>query len=133
MTKKLITIDQNDSVFQASNLYKQYKVGCLLVIDNEKPIGILTERDIIERTICRNRDPKSTKVSEVMSKDLIFIHALKKLEDALDLMKKYNIKKLPVMSNDVIIGIVTVTDISRARPDLSKRFMDSWVKSSWND
>ena len=48
-------------------------------------------------------------------------------------MKDNNIKKLPVLKEESIIGIITVTDISKARPDLSKRFIESWVKSRWQD
>jgi len=122
MTKKVITID-----------YRDLKIGCLIVTDNGKVAGIITERDIIERTICDKRDPVTTKVQEIMSSDIKTIHGLDKLEDAMEIMAKNNIKKLPVIKDGDIIGIITVTDVSRARPELSKRFIDSWVKSKWLD
>ena len=133
MTKNLVTIKPQQSVFEASNLYKNFKIGSLIVIENEKCVGILTERDIIERTICEKRNPETTKVGDIMSSDIKTIHPLDKIEKALDLMVTNNIKKLPVSLNGEIIGIITVTDISKARPDLSKRFMDSWVKPVWED
>ena len=68
-----------------------------------------------------------------MSKDLKTIHKLDTIERAIDIMFKNNIKKLPVISKDGIVGIITVTDISKARPDLSKRFIESWVKADWKD
>ena len=55
------------------------------------------------------------------------------VETAIDMIKKYKIKKLPVIMDDKIVGIVTVTDISKARPDISRRFMESWVKPRWRD
>lgn len=133
MKKNVITIDVSDSIFDACVKYKDFKVGCLVVIENKACVGIVTERDLIERTICDGRDPKTTKVNEIMTRDIKTVHALDTVEKALDVMKKFNIKKLPVVVNGCIVGIITVTDISRARPDLSKRFMESWVKPIWKD
>jgi len=133
MKKNVITINANDSVFDACNKYRDFKVGCLVVTEGESCIGIVTERDLIERTICNDRDPKTTKVNEIMTTDIRTVHALDTLEKALEIMEEFNIKKLPVVVNEGIVGIITVTDISKARPDLSKRFMESWVKPSWKD
>ncbi len=133
MTKKVITIEKNQSVFKASLLYKDFKIGSLIVTENGKCVGIITERDIIERTICKRKNPEETKIEEIMSSDLKTIHALDSVEKAIEAMVNNNIKKLPVVTEDGIVGIITVTDISKARPDLSKRFIDSWVKASWSD
>lgn len=133
MTKKVITIDKDETVLTASNMYKDYKIGSLIVTENGAAVGMITERDIIERTICERRNPEITKVEEIMSSDVKKIHSLDKIEDAIELMVKNNIKKLPVIKDKDIVGIITVTDISRARPDLSKRFIDSWIKPEWTD
>ena len=133
MAKNVITIGRNKTVFDACNKYRDYKVGCLVVTDKERCVGIVTERDLIERTICLRKSPEQTKVGDIMSSDIKTIHALETLEKAIEILEKNNIKKLPVILNDEIVGIITVTDISKARPDLSKRFMDSWVKSKWQD
>ena len=131
MTKRVVSINSFDTVFDACIKYRDEKVGCLVVLENEFCVGIVTERDLIERTICIRKNPEKTKVSEIMSKDIKTIYALDKIETAIDVIKKYKIKKLPVISDDRIVGIITVTDISKARPDISKRFMESWVKPSW--
>jgi len=133
MKKNVVTIDSNDSVLNACNKYRDFKVGCLVVMDNKTCVGIVTERDLIERTICEHKDPLNTKVSEIMSKNLKTVHGLDTLETAINIMKENNIKKLPVVFKEGIVGIITVTDISHARPDLSKRFMESWVKPIWRD
>ena len=75
----------------------------------------------------------TTKIAEIMSSDIKIVHALDKLDKAIEIMKENNIKKLPVIQNDNIIGIITATDISRARPDFSKRFMETWVSPDWHD
>ena len=133
MVKEVIKIDKNETVLQACNMYRDYKIGSLVVTEKGKCIGIVTERDLIERTICTGKNPKNTKVSEIMSSNIKTIHALESLEKAIEIMKANNIKKLPVVVNEEIVGIITVTDISKARPDLSKRFIESWIQTRWED
>ena len=133
MTKNVVTVKPDKSVFDACILYRDFKIGSLIVVENDRCIGIVTERDLIERTICEKRDAKNTKIADIMSRDIKAVHPLDTLEKALDLMISNNIKKLPVILEDKIIGIITVTDISKARPELSKRFIDTWVKPVWED
>lgn len=133
MTKHVITINVDASVLDACNLYKKTKVGCLVITKGETCVGIVTERDLIERTICQFRDPEKTKVYEIMSQDIKVVHALDTLEHALETMKRFNIKKLPVVSSEKVVGIITITDVAKARPDLSKRFMETWMKAQWRD
>jgi CBS domain-containing protein len=133
MAKQVITIDREATVYDACMVYKEKKVGCLVVIKGESCAGIVTERDLIERTICQQRDPKTTPVHEIMSHDIKVINALDTIEKALEIMKHYKIKKLPVILSEKVVGIITVTDIAKARPDLSERFMESWMKAQWRD
>lgn len=127
MTKKVITTNLNDTVFDACLKYRDYKVGCLVVTDKESYVGIITERDLIERTICLHKDPEKIKVSEIMSSDIKTIHPSETLEKALEIMKTFKIKKLPVISDKYLIGIITITDIAMAKSEL-KRFIESWAK-----
>jgi CBS domain-containing protein len=129
MTKKVVTINPYDTVFDACLKYRDNKVGCLVVTDNESCVGIVTERDLIERTICLHKDPEKTKVNEIMSSDIRVIQSLETLEKALEIMNKYKIKKLPVFSDNDVVGIITITDIAHAKPELTERFMESWVNS----
>jgi CBS domain-containing protein len=133
MIKNVMTIDRDKTVFDACNMYKDYKVGCLIVTDKGKCVGIVTERDLIERTICLRRDPEKTRINDIMSSNIKTIHPLDTIEKALEIMKINNIKKLPAVLKEDIVGIITVTDISKAKPDLSNRFIESWVKPRWND
>ncbi|HIG99043.1 MAG TPA: CBS domain-containing protein [Thermoplasmata archaeon] len=133
MAKQVITIEADESVLEACMIYKEKKVGCLVVTKGESCVGIVTERDLIERTICQQRDPETTKVHEIMSSGIKVVDALDTVEKALETMKHYKIKKLPVISAEKVVGIITVTDIAKARPDLSERFMESWMKAQWRD
>ena len=133
MTKNVVTINPNESVYDACVKYRDNKVGCLVVTDKETCIGIVTERDLIERTMCLHKDPDKTKISEIISSNVKTIQSLDTLENALDLMKKFKIKKLPVMSEKALVGVITITDIANARPEITRRFIDSWVKPRWED
>jgi len=83
--------------------------------------------------MCLHKDPEKTKVNEIMSSDIRTIQSLETIEKALEIMNKYKIKKLPVISDNDAVGIITITDIAYARPEFTKRFMESWVKPQWND
>lgn len=133
MTKEVVTIEPNDTAFDACIKYRDKKVGCLVVVDKEICVGIVTERDLIERTICMRKDPEKTRIAEIMSSNIKTIYALEKVEKAMEIMKKHKIKKLPVVLGENIVGIITVTDISNARSELSKRFIESWVKPQWRE
>jgi CBS domain-containing protein len=133
MTRNVVSIDQNASVFDACMKYKEKKVGCLVVVSGEACVGLVTERDLIERSICQRRNPENTTVKEIMSQHIKVVNALDTIEKALETMQQFKIKKLPVISAEKVVGIITVTDIAEARPDLSKRFMESWVKARWKD
>jgi CBS domain-containing protein len=133
MTGQVITVDADASVLDVCNIYKQKKVGCLVVTKNGLCVGIVTERDIIERTLCQLKDPQKTKVDQIMSQHIKVVNALDTVEKSLQMMKDYKIKKLPVISSEKVVGIITITDIAKARPDLSERFMESWMKAQWRD
>ncbi|HVQ00486.1 MAG TPA: CBS domain-containing protein [Candidatus Thermoplasmatota archaeon] len=133
MARQVVTIDAADTVYSACMRYKEKKVGCLVVVEGETCVGIVTERDLIERSICARRDPDTTKVRDIMSSGVKVVNALDTIEKALEIMRQHKIKKLPVIQSEKVVGILTVTDIAKARPDLSRRFMDSWVKAQWRD
>jgi len=124
MTKNVVTIDINETVIDVCKKYKDYKVGCLVVMDKKIIVGIVTERDIIERTIFMNKDPKTTKVGEIMSQNIKTVHALAPVEKAAEIMRENSIKKLPVILNNEIVGIITVTDMSRAISAFSETLDD---------
>ncbi|MCK4902206.1 MAG: CBS domain-containing protein [Thermoplasmatales archaeon] len=118
MSKKIIAVDSNGTVMEACNKFRDHKVGSLLVTEADQLVGILTERDVIKRILCEGRDTNATMVKEIMSTDIKTIGPLEEIEDALEVFKKYNIKKLPVMSDNAIVGIITITDIAYTRPGI---------------
>jgi CBS domain-containing protein len=122
MTPKVVTIESGEPAIQACKKYKECGLGCLVVMNNNLVVGILTERDIIERIIIDEKNPNKITVEDIMSRNIKTIHATARIEQAAEMMKTYKIKKLPVILNNEIVGIVTATDISNNMKDFSKEF-----------
>jgi CBS domain-containing protein len=132
MTRDVVTIDSNETVYSACETYSEIKVGSLVVINKDMIVGIITERDIIKRAILQKKDPMKTRICEIMSPHIKTIHALAPIEKAVSIMKENNIKKLPVILNNDIVGIITETDISQtveffseALEELTKLYTES--------
>lgn len=110
----LVVANSSDSIFVISNLMKERKVGSIIIInqdDQNYPIGIITERDIVRRVISDNKDPKQTKATEIMSKPLITIETNTYVYDVSVKMVKNKIRRLPVVKGKTLSGIITITDI----------------------
>ena len=122
MKDNIISIDSYDTVRKACDIYKNNKIGCIFVTDNDRIVGLVTERDLIERTICMDRDPNTTKVHEIMSRNIKTIDKNERLEKAIGIFKENKIKNLPVTFNDELVGIITITDIAYSRPSMKELF-----------
>lgn len=110
----LVVANSSDTIFMISNLMKERKVGSIIIINQDEqnyPIGIITERDIVRRVISDNKDPKHTKANEIMSKPLITIETNTYVYDVSVKMVKNKIRRLPVVKGKTLSGIVTITDI----------------------
>jgi len=110
MSKNVLTLDKSVSVQEAAEKMKSLKVGCVIILDNKNPVGIITERDFVTKVVAEGR-PLFTEISEVMSSPLITIDSEETVWEASELMKEKQIHKLPVKENEQIVGIVTTTDI----------------------
>jgi len=115
MVKDVITVEEEATVREAVELMNEHEIGCLVVVERGKPAGIVTERDMLKRILLEDKDPKKTKVSEIMSKPLVVGKPQMSIEDAVKLMFKQKIKKLPVADNNNLVGLVTLTDLVRSR------------------
>lgn len=119
MVGDVITIEAEATVREAVELMNKNEIGCLIVVnEEEKPVGILTERDLLKRVLARRKDPVRAKVKDVMSKPLITGTPHMDLEAAARLMFKKKIKKLPVVENGRLVGLVTLTDMVRFQPEI---------------
>jgi len=116
MVKKVITVDEKASVKEAANIMNQFEIGSVIITRKEKPIGIITERDLLKRIVYEGRNAKKTIVKEIMSSPLVVISPETDLEEAACLMFEKKIKKLPVTEQNRLVGLVSLTDIARVQP-----------------
>jgi len=117
MSFPVLTIDPDDSVYEAVVKMVDNDISSLIVVDEEgKDIGIITERDVIEKVVAKSRDPNSVKVKEVMSNPLKKISSSSSIIDALEKMRKSRIKKLGVEREGKLVGIVSERDLVYAIP-----------------
>jgi CBS domain-containing protein len=114
MVKNLITVGAETTVKEAAKLMNKHEIGCLVVMKREKPVGIVTERDMLKRVLLKSKDPKKTKVSKIMSKPLVVGEPQTDIRDAVRLMVEGEIKRLPVVEDGHVLGLVTFTDIVRS-------------------
>jgi CBS domain-containing protein len=114
MVEKVVAIEPTATIRQAAELMNLHEIGCVLVVDHQKPVGILTERDMLKRIICESRSPNTTKVISMMTKPLITASPDMRAGDAAKLMFERNIKKLPIVEKGRLVGLVTLTDLLRS-------------------
>jgi len=112
MTKNVITIDANKTVIEAAALMSQNDVGDLVIMENNAPVGIVTERDFVRRVLAEGKST-NTKVSEVMSTPLRVIDQEAPIKEAARRMVNKRIRRLPVIKDNKIVGIITATDFAR--------------------
>jgi CBS domain-containing protein len=112
MTKEVVTIDPNKSVFEAAELMSSEGLGCVIVVIKAFPVGIITERDIVRRIVAK-RASLDVKVTEVMTKTLITVDPDTSLKDAARVMSTNKIRRLPVLKNNKLVGIVVASDFVR--------------------
>jgi CBS-domain-containing membrane protein len=122
MVDKVITIAKDATLEEAVKLMNEYEIGCLIVMENKKPVGIMTERDLLKRVLSKSKQLGKKKVTEVMSENLVSVSPQIEIEEAARLMYEKKIKKLPVIEKGKLLGLVTLTDILRIHPQIIRMY-----------
>lgn len=120
--KPVRTIDHLDSAKTAADLMKKVQISSIVVINNKNAEGIVTERDFLTKISAENKLPSKVKVNEIMSDKLITIDPESVIDDAVYLMIKHKIKKLPVVRDKELLGIITATDIVKNSSETGEFF-----------
>lgn len=120
MVGNVVTADVSLSIRQAVERMNNHEIGCLVVLEKGQYAGILTERDVLKRVVAKGRNPEKTLVGDVMSKPLIAVDPDMSLDEAVKLMFEKRIKKLTVVKEKKLAGLVTMTDIARTHPEMIK-------------
>jgi len=110
MTKSVISVDASMTVNGAAKMMEDAKVGAVIVMENNTPIGIVTDRDFAVKVVAHAYQI-TTPVKQIMSSPLFSINSVESVRTAADLMHDRGIRKLPVIDGENIVGIITATDI----------------------
>jgi CBS domain-containing protein/pimeloyl-ACP methyl ester carboxylesterase len=112
MTEDPRSIGASESVVEAARMMREEHIGSLPITDDEQLVGMITDRDITTRVVAEAADPKTTSVGDVYSRDLISVAPDKDLDEALQLMARHQVRRLPVVENGRLVGMVAQADIA---------------------
>lgn len=113
MTPEVIGVSPSAPVTEAAELMREYDVGDVLVVEDNKVRGIVTDRDLAVRVLAAHLEPESTTVSEVCSEDLVSVLPDLPVSEAVELMREYAVRRLPVIATDGRPhGVVTIGDLA---------------------
>ncbi len=110
MKNSILSIDSSVSAYEAAKMMEDTDVGALVVMENNQPVGIITDRDFAIKVVA-HAFPRDTPVRRIMSHPITFIGPHATLWVAAELMTTEKIRKLPVIDDDKVIGIITTTDL----------------------
>ena len=117
MVKKVITLEKGAKIIDAAKVMKENSIGSVVIIENDKAVGIVTERDLVRKAVANNNIDKN--VEDVMSSPLIVVTPETSIEDASKAMKENRIKRLIVIDNEgVLKGIISEDDIIKVLPSI---------------
>jgi len=112
----VFSISPHASVHDAALMMNEHRVGALLVMEDGRVLGIVTERDILQKVVAESRDVYATRVREVMTEDVICLTTRHSLEDAAAIMKQRRIRHLPVYDDEKqLVGLISIGDLNAFR------------------
>lgn len=111
MTRKIASLNVDDTVERAAQLMKEHNVGAIPVCKGEKVVGIITDRDIILRVVAEGENSKLQNIRSVMSSNPVVGKANMDVEEAVKIMEERNIRRLPIVESENLVGIISASDI----------------------
>jgi CBS domain-containing protein len=112
MTPGVRSVAPSDSVTKAAQAMKEEDVGSLPVVEGERVVGIVTDRDIVVRAVAQGVDPQTLTIGDVASSDLVTVEPDDDLDEALAQMARHRIRRLPVVENGRLVGVVAQADVA---------------------
>ena len=127
MKKNIVTIKKDQTVLQAAQLMKENDISFLVIVENGDPIGVLTERDFVQKFCIENKKSDTMMISEIMSYKFRWVEPTTEIEVAIQKMLNNNIRRLLVLDNKKLVGVITQTDLSSYLRD--KLLVDGTIKN----
>jgi CBS domain-containing protein len=117
MTRDVRACEPNATVADAAKVMAQEDVGPVPIVEDGRLVGIVTDRDIVVRVVAEGRDPNATTVKEIASTDLVTVSPGDDLDEVLNLLAERQVRRLPVVEGDRLVGIVAQADVARLGKD----------------
>ncbi len=117
MTHDPVTVEVSTSIADAARLMREHDTGAIIATDAGKIRGIVTDRDIVVRAIADGADPRSARIEDVCSANLVTLNPQDRLETAVEAMRRHDVRRLPVVDGDRPIGIVSLGDLAIERDE----------------
>jgi CBS domain-containing protein len=116
MVPRVVTARPSQTILQASKIMKKEDVGSIIVVEGNKPVGIVTREDIVSKIVAKSLSPTKILIKNIMSRVLITCSPDSDISDAARLMSKHKYERLPVVSADKLIGIISAREIAKVAP-----------------
>lgn len=113
----LVTISPQATAFEAMQKMAEHNIGALLVMEDKRILGILSERDCVRKLDLQGRSSRTTPVEEIMTPRVLYIEASRSIEEGMALMLEKNIRHLPAMEGDRLLGMISIRDLLKAMVD----------------
>jgi len=113
MTKDVVAVDENMTALDAARLMTEKGISSLIIEKNHAPVGIISERDFVKKICLKDMQPSTINVGSIMSKIQTYASPETPVDVAVQRMVNHKIRRLPVISDGKVIGIITVTDLAK--------------------
>jgi len=118
MTQSPVTIPATATAKEAAGLMRDREIGSLVVVETGKPMGIVTERDIVTKVAAPDKQPSRVLVRDIMTSPVVVVHPHEEVAEAAKLMSQRKIRRLPVVQEGKLVGMITENDIIRVWPQM---------------
>jgi CBS domain-containing protein len=112
MTQRPRAVNAQTPLNEVAQVMESDDVGAVPLVEGDRLVGIVTDRDIVVRAIAKGKDPKGMPASEVSSRELVTVHPDDDLSDALELMARYQVRRLAVTADERLVGVVSQADVA---------------------
>lgn len=115
MSRRVVSINSSAPVSECAKLMSGHNIGAVPIVDSGQIKGILTDRDIVLRCVAEGKDPKQMKINDIMSTNTVSVTPQQSIDDVADIMAAEQIRRVPVIENGKISGMVSIADLARLR------------------
>jgi len=121
MTRNLVTVQKKKGLKEIIRVMANSKISSIIITDDERMVGILTERDLIKKILLPEKNVSKTNVDDVMTKDPLSVNSFTEISEASQMMKDKKIRHLPIVDNEKLVGLITQTDIVKETQKIHKK------------